>query len=214
MNKVLEIGAYVIACAVALGGGFVGAEMLFAPNNERAESAASVERGAAPADTAEVRNGRFGFSFRYPRAWGDGPRYHASVQESVGRADGVFCYVSVVEKPVAGDATGKPNALRRLMQGFTAQVLERTPIPGATTKVDSFAKATLGEQEARFFVLDAKGGPGATLRQGKLHGYATLRNFGAVFLICVAPDGRYADADVRAAFNVAHRTFRFDQQPH
>ena len=214
MNKVLEIGAYVIASAVALGGGFVGAEMLCGQEEAPGEARASAERTAAPADTAEVRNGRFGFSFSYPRDWGDGPRYHASVQESVGRNDGVFCYVSIFEKPVPSDATGKPTALRRLMKGFTAQVLESTPIPGATTKVDSFANATLGEQEARFFVLDAKGGPGATLRQGKLHGYATLRNFGAVFLICVAPDGRYAEADVRAAFKVAHKTFRFDQQPH
>ncbi len=211
MNRVLEIGAYVIASAVALGGGFVGAEMLFNKDETPAGAEVATERAAAPADTAEIRNGRYGFSFRYPKDWSTGPRYHTSVKESVGRRDGVFCYVSVLEKTFASDATGKPKDLRRLMSGLTADKLEGTPIPGVTTKVDSFGKATLGGQDARGFVLDAKGAVGATLRQGKLYGHATLRSYGAVFLVCVAPEDRHAEADVQAAFRLAHATFRFSE---
>src|SRR5262249_7881891 len=81
MNKVLEIGAYVVASALALGGGFVGAEMLFTSDAE--PGAATAERAAPPPGTAEIRNDRYGFSFRYPQDWGDGPRYHESVMESV-----------------------------------------------------------------------------------------------------------------------------------
>lgn len=213
MNKVFEIGAYVLASAVALGGGFIGAGMLFAPGEERAATPA-VERTAPPADTAEIRNGRYGFLFRYPKDWGSGPRYHSSVKESVGRRDGVFCYVSVMEKEFPSDASGRPKNLSRHMSGLTASKLEGSPIPGATTKVVSFGTATLGGQDARHFVLDAKGAEGASLRQGKLHGYATLRHYGAVFLICVAPEGRYAEADVQAAFRIAHATFKFIDRQH
>jgi hypothetical protein len=209
MNKVLEIGAYVLASAVALGGGFVGAELIFADGNAAGTAAVTTEREAPPAKTAELRSDRYGFAFRYPEDWGQGPRYHPSVRESVGRRDGVFCYVSVFEKPVASGADGTPKDLRRLMNGLTAAQFEKMAVPGAATKVDSFGKATLGGQDARSFVIDAKGAEGAAMRHGKLQGYATLRHFGAVFLICVAPIERHSDADVQAAFRTAHATFKF-----
>ncbi|MBL8663654.1 MAG: hypothetical protein JNM29_12540 [Candidatus Odyssella sp.] len=206
MNKVLEIGAYVLASAVALGGGFVAADALFSSS----EAAAGVEIPAPPPpNTAEIRNARYGFSFRYPQDWGQGPRYHQSVRESVGRRDGVFCYVSVMEKPVASDASGKPQDLRRHMAGLRSEHFERVFVPGAKTKVESLEKTTLGGQEARRFVIDVKAGAGAALRRGKLIGYATLRHFGAVFLVCVAPEGLHEDAGVRKDFATAFATFAF-----
>jgi hypothetical protein len=206
MNKVLEIGAYVIASAVALGGGFVGAEMLFTESDAPTEA---VERAAPPPNTTELRNDHYGFTFRYPSDWGQGPRYHDSVKESVGRRDGVFCYVSTFDKPVPSDETGKPKDLRRHMSGLKPDQFERMFVLGATTKVESFGKATLGGQEARTFVIDVKAGAGASMQQGKLQGYATLRHFGAVFLICVAPENTHAAPDVQAAFRTAFTTFQF-----
>lgn len=207
MNKVLEIGAYVLASAVALGGGFVFAEVMFSSGNASAGVEAAAER--APPNTAEIRNARYGFSFRYPQGWGQGPRYHPSVRESVGRRDGVFCYVSVMEKPVASDANGRPKDLRRHMAGLRPEHFERVMVMGAKTKVETLEKATLGGQEARSFIVDVKAGAGATMRQGKLIGYATLRHFGAIFLICVAPEGLHADAGVRKDFRTAFTTFAF-----
>jgi hypothetical protein len=206
MNKVLEIGAYVVAAAVALGGGFVGADLMFADSS----ASATVETEAAPPpNTVELRNGKYGFAFRHPQQWGQGPRYHPSVRESVGRRGGVFCYVSVMEKPVASDASGKPKDLRRHMNGLKPEVFERAILPGATTRVDRFEKATLGGQDARSFTIDVKAGAGASMRQGKLIGYATLRHFGAIFLICVAPEGLHADPGVQADFRTAFTTFKF-----
>lgn len=208
MARTLEIATYVLASAVALGGGFVGAELLF--TDADASATPAVERAAPPpANTTELRNDRYGFTFRYPQEWGQGPRYHASVRESVGRRDGVFCYVSVLEKAVPSDETGKPKDLRRLMSGLKPEQFERMIVMGATTKVDSFEKATLGGQDARSFVVDVKAGAGASMRQGKLIGYATLRHFGAIFLICVAPQGLHADAGVQKDFRTAFTTFKF-----
>lgn len=206
MNKALEIGAYVLASVVALGGGIVGADLMFSDGS----ASATVEtESTPPPNTAELRNGKYGFSFRYPQEWGQGPRYHPSVRESVGRRDGVFCYVSVMEKPVASDETGKPKDLRRHMSSLKPEHFERMMFAGATTKVDRFEKATLGGQDARSFTIDVKAGAGASMRQGKLIGYATLRHFGAIFLICVAPEGLHADAGVQADFKTAFATFKF-----
>ena len=208
MNKLFEIGAYVLASAVALGGGFVGAEMLFTERDAPAEPAA--QRAAPPADTAEVRNDRFGFSFRHPKDWGAGPRNHPSVQESVGRRDGVFCYVSVLGEKVPSDETGRPKDLRRLMNGLTAAHLEKLPVVFGTVKVETFEKTSLGGQDARGFVIDSKGRAGEL----KLQGFATLRNYGAVFLMCVTPTERFADPEAQAAFRLAYKTFVFEQRPH
>jgi hypothetical protein len=208
MNRVFEIGAYVLASAVALGGGFVGANALF--GGDASEASPAAERAAPPPDSAEVRNGRYGFAFRYPKEWGAGPRNHPSVQESVGRRDGVFCYVSVMGEKIASDETGKPKDLRRLMNGLTTRHLEKLPAAFGTVKAETFEKTMLGGQDARFFIITAKP-QGAEL---KLHGYATLRNYGAVFLMCVSPGDRFAERDVQAAFRLAHQTFTFEQRPH
>jgi hypothetical protein len=210
MNKVLEIGAYVLAAVVALGGGFIGADLMFSDRGApgKAETAAA-RTPPAPANTAEIRNIQYGFTFRYPQEWGQGPRYHASVRESVGRRDGVFCYVSVMEKPVASDDSGKPKDLRRLMAGLKAEHFEKMMVMGATTKVDRLERATLGGQEARSFTIDVKAGAGASMRQGKLIGYATLRHYGAVFLICVAPEDLHTDAGIQKDFRTAFTSFQF-----
>jgi len=80
---------------------------------------------------------------------------------------------------------------------------------GAALKVEKFEKATLGGQEARSFTIDFKAGAGASMRQGKLIGYATLRHYGAIFLGCVAPDGLHADAGVQKDIRTAFTTFQF-----
>jgi hypothetical protein len=207
MNKVLEIGAYVLASAVALGGGFVGADLMFADSGAPAKVEAATER-APPANTAELRSSQYGFSFRYPQEWGQGPRYHPSVRESVGRRDGVFCYVSVLERPLASDASGKPNDLRRHLAEIKPVHFERLML-GATLKVEKLERSTLGGQEARSFTIDVKAGPGASMRQGKLIGFLTLRHYGGVFFACVAPEGLHADASVQANFQTAFTTFKF-----
>lgn len=209
MNRVLEIGAYVIASAVALGGGFVGADALFG-GDDAGDAAAAAERAAPAPDGAEIRNTRYGFAFRFPKDWTAGPRNHPSVQESVGRRDGVFCYVSIMGEYVASDDTGRPKDLRRLMNGLTTKHLEKLPVAFGTVKVETFEKTPLGGQDARAFVIDAKGRAGEL----KLKGHATMRNYGAVFLICVSPTDRFAEPDVQAAFRLAHKTFTFEQRVH
>lgn len=207
MNRVLEIGAYVIASAVALGGGFVGADALF---SDGGDAAAAPERAAPPPEGAEIRNSRYGFAFRYPKDWTAGPRNHPSVQESVGRRDGIFCYVSVLGEKVASHDTGRPKDLRRLMNGLTTKHLEKLPAAFGTVKVESLEKTTLGRQDARAFVIDVKSRGGEL----KMQGYATMRNYGAVFLMCVSPTDRFAEPDVQAAFRLAHKTFTFEQRVH
>jgi hypothetical protein len=210
MKRVFEIGAYVLASAVALGGGFLGADALFGGDGAREATPAAERTATPPPDSAEVRNGRYGFSFRYPKEWGAGPRNHPSVLESVGRRDGVFCYVSVLGEKVASDETGKPKDLRRMMNGLTTKHLEKLPAAFGTVKVDTFEKSTLGGQDARFFVITAN----PQGQELKLRGHATLRNYGAVFLMCVSPGDRFQERDVQAAFRLAHQTFAFEQRPH
>jgi len=208
MARTLEIATYVIASAVALGGGFIGAELMFNGSDAPAKVEAAAERTAPPPNTAELRSDHYGFTFRYPQNWGQGPRYHPSVRESVGRRDGVFCYVSVLEKPLASDASGLPKDLRRLMAEFKPEHFERLML-GATLKVEKFEKATLSGQEARSFTVDVKAPPGASMRQGKLMGYVTVRHYGGVFFACVAPEGLHADAGVQKDFRTAFTTFKF-----
>jgi len=209
MKRVLEIGAYVIASAVALGGGFAGADALFG-GDDAGEAAAATERAATPTEGAEIRNTRYGFTFRYPKDWVAGPRNHPSVQESVGRRDGVFCYVSIFGEKVASDDTGRPKDLRRLMNGLTTKHLEKLPAAFGTVKVESFEKTRLGGQDARAFVIDAKPRGGEL----KMQGYATMRNHGAVFLMCVSPTDRFAGRDVQSAFRLAQKSFTFEQRVH
>ena len=210
MKRVLEIGAYVIASAVALGGGFAGADALFSGDSPGGAVPATERAAPPPPDSAEIRNTRYGFAFRYPKAWNAGPRNHESVRESVGRRDGVFCYVSVLGNAVASDDTGRPKDLRRLMNGLTTAQLEKLPAQFGKVKVEAFERTTLGGQDARGFVIDVK--PfGAEL---KMQGYATMRNYGAVFLMCVSPSDRFAERDVQAAFRMAQQTFTFDQRAH
>ena len=211
MARTMEIATYVIASALALGGGFIGAELMLGGADTPAEAkpVAVVERTAPPPNTAELRSERYGFSFRYPQNWGQGPRYHSSVRESVGRRDGVFCYVSTFDKPVPSDEDGTPNDLRRHMSGLKPSDFEKFAVMGAKMKVESFERATLGGQDARSFTVNVTAGEGASMRQGKLIGYATLRHFGAIFLICVAPDCLHADPGVQADFRAAFTTFKF-----
>lgn len=208
MARTLEIATYVVASAVALGGGFVGAELMFSESEAPAKVEAAAERTAPPPNTTELRNDQYGFTFRYPENWGQGPRNHPSVRESVGRRDGLFCYVSVTEKPVESDESGKPKDLRRHMASLKPEHFERLMI-GAALKVEKFEKATLGGQEARSFTIDFKAGTGASMRQGKLIGYATLRHYGAIFLGCVAPDGLHADGGVQKDIRTAFTSFQF-----
>jgi hypothetical protein len=208
MNKLLEIGAYVLASAVALGGGFVGAELMFNEGDAPAKVESVAERAAPTPNTAELRSDQYGFTFRYPENWGQGPRYHPSVRESVGRRDGVFCYVSVLERPLPSDASGRPNDLRRHLAEIKPEHFERM-MAGATLKVEKLERANLSGQEARSFTIDVKAGPGASMRAGKIIGYVTLRHYGGLFFACVAPDGLHADAGVQTDFQTAFTTFKF-----
>jgi hypothetical protein len=205
--RVVEIATYVIASAVALGGGFVGADMLFG-ERESAVSESAAARTATP-ETAgvEVRNARFGFRFRHPQSWGAGPRNHPSIIESVAGGGGAFCYVTVQEHQIPSDGSGKPRNLARLMDGMTARQLANAAFPGVSTKVESFGAATLGGQDARAFVIGASVPLAGTLR---MQGWATLRNFGALVLLCVAPSGQSPRDEVRDAFRQIHASFRFE----
>jgi hypothetical protein len=71
------------------------------------------------------------------------------------------------------------------------------------------AVVALGGQEARSFTIDVKAGAGASMRQGKLIGYATLRHYGAVFLICVAPEDLPTAAGIQKDFRTAFTSFQF-----
>ena len=208
--RVVEIATYVIASAVGLGGGFVGADMLFGERESAATMPASARTATPPADESagtEVRNGRFSFRFRHPDSWGAGPRNHPSIVESIAGSGGSFCYVTVQEQEIPSDSSGKPRNLARLMDGMTAGQLANAAFPGVATKVQSFGSATLGGQDAREFVIDATVPLAGTLR---MEGWATLRNFGALVLLCVAPADQHARDDIRAAFRLIHTSFRFD----
>jgi hypothetical protein len=204
----VELLTYVLASVVALGGGYIGAEMLLGGDAPQARPAPErTERPAAvPAEGVELRNSRYGFSFRHPEGWRASPVNHPNIVSAVARADGVLCMVSVNERELPSDASGKPEQLSRMLSGFNAShITQAVPAAGAT--VSSFERATLGGQEARSFVLEASAPPFGAL---KIRGHATLRRFGAIVLMCMASDRLLGASDVKAAFQMVHTSFRFD----
>jgi hypothetical protein len=208
MARTLEIATYVVASAVALGGGYIGAELVL--GSETPEAQASPKPGATaavPAEGTEFRNSRYGFSFRHPADWRANDLGHPNVVATVARADGVLCMVSVHEQRLPSDDTGKPQQLGRML-GEVKESHLTMAIPSAVgAKVSSLEKSTLGGQEARSFTLDATVPPLGVL---KVMGHATLRNFGAVVLMCMAPERVSRASDVKKAFKLAHASFRFD----
>ncbi len=208
MNKVLEIGAYVLACAVALGGGFLGAELAFSDAGAAPERAAS-ERPAAsmPTEGVELRNARYGFRFRHPESWQVLPLTHPNIANVVGRSDGVLCMVSVTEQRIPSDSSGKPEQLGRALAEVKPSQLQQA-IPAAVgVQISDFRKAELGGQEARSFVLEATAQQRIAM---KVIGHVTLRNFGAVVLMCLATDRMHRNDDVQKAFQLVHASFRFE----
>jgi hypothetical protein len=209
----VEIATYVLASAIAIGGGYIGAEVIFGgeppqarPAPERGAPDRSTTVAAAPAEGAELRNGRYGFSFRHPQGWQSTPVNQQNVVAAVARPDGVLCMVTVNELRLPSDASGKPEQLSRMLAGFNPSHITQA-VPGAGAKVSAFEKSTLGGQEARRFVLEASLPPLGAL---KISGHATLRGFGAIVLMCMAPERLLGASDVKAAFALVHKSFRFE----
>ncbi len=208
MNKMLEIGAYVLASAVALGGGFVGAELAFSDGEAQPERAAAERPGAnAPTEGVELRNARYGFRFRHPESWQVLPFNYPNVANVVGRADGALCMVTVTEQRIPSDSSGKPEQLGRMLAEVKSSHLQQAIPAAAGAQISSFEKAELGGQEARSFALEA------TIQQRmamKVIGHVTLRSFGAVVLMCLATDSMHRRDDVQKAFQLVHASFRFE----
>jgi hypothetical protein len=205
----VEIATYILASVIALGGGYVGAELVL--GGETPEAQASPKPGAAtaaiPAEGSEFRNARYGFSFRHPEGWRAAEIGHPNVVATVARADGVLCMVSVQERQLPSDGAGKPQQLGRMLGEVKAEHLTQAIPAAAGAKVSSLERGTLGGQEARSFTLDATVRPLVVL---KVMGHATLRNFGAIVLMCMAPERLARASDVKRAFKLAHTSFRFD----
>jgi hypothetical protein len=205
----VEIMTYVLASVIALGGGYIGAELLLGgdapharPAPERGEKPAAI----APSEGVEHRNSRYGFSFRHPEGWRSTQVPQPNVVATVARPDGPLCMVTVNEARLPVDPDRDPQALSRMLAGFNpAHITQAVPAAGA--KVSSFQKSTLGGQEARSFVLEATVPPLGAL---KINGHATLRKFGAVVLMCMAPGRLDGDSDVKSAFKLVQTSFRFD----
>ncbi len=206
MSAAIRFGIIAIAGALGAAGSYLLAtSSLFDAAPERAPSAAT-EISIPPANTDEIHNSTYGFSFHYPREWGTGPFHDRRVRQSVGRRDGVFCYVSIMEHRFAAGESGTPQYLAAEMRSLSTRHLERQ-IKGARIRADRFEKSALGGQEARAFTVDVTGAPEGHL---KMTGQVTLRDYGVVFLGCVAPSDRFNDFDVQDAFKTVQRTFRFD----
>jgi hypothetical protein len=90
------------------------------------------------------------------------------------------------------------------MSELSPRHIEKAPI-AAKISVTSFGRATLGGEDARYFMVDAKAQDGDI----KMHGLVTVRGYGAIFLVCVAPADRFSDPGVQAAFRLAHGSFAF-----
>ena len=208
MTRLFEIGAVVIAGAVALGGDDVAANLLFGGDDAARPEAPAPARSSA---TQSLENGGFRVAFDYPADWGPGPRDHHVVREAVGRADGVGCGVMVIEMPIAADDRGVPRQLKQMLGTFRKEELRIPSQPGAAVSVTEFGVADVGGQEGRRFALTVKAtgaGPAAGAQMA-MAGRATFRDYGMIMLMCVAPDGRHRDRDVRAAFDLVFRSFRF-----
>jgi hypothetical protein len=207
----VEIMTYVLASVIALGGGYIGAELLLGgdapqarPAPERGEKPATA--AATPTEGVEHRNSRYGFSFRHPEGWRSTEVPQPNVVATVARPDGALCMVTVTEARLPVDPDRDPQALSRMLAGVTPAHLTQA-VPAAGAKISSFQKSTLGGQEARSFVLEAAVPP---LGQLKINGHATLRRFGAVVLMCMAPERVAGDSDVKGAFKLVQTSFRFD----
>ena len=200
----------VAIAAVSMTGGFLGADALFGDGVKAAGLAGlsthAVTVPLPPADDGAVRNQRLGFRFQTPPGWASGPRIDASVVASVGRPDGVYCYVSVHARSLSTDPNGRPHNLEALLAALTPAQIAGA-FASVPLKVEAFVKSTWGGQEARNFVILASVPIAGTV---KLEGQATLRRNGAVALICVAPEHRHSDADVRAAFATVRNSFVFE----
>jgi hypothetical protein len=210
MARRSTIISFVVLAAVSTAGGFLGADALFGDGVRAAglvgSSAHAITVPLPPADDGTLRNERLGFRFQTPPGWTAGPRIDTSVVASVGRPDGVYCYVSVHAHSLSSDPNGRPHNLEALLAALTP-----AQIAGAFAsfplKVETFVKSNWGGQEARNFIILASVPIAGTL---KLEGQATLRRNGAVALICVAPERRHGDADVRAAFATVRNSFVFE----
>lgn len=215
MSRASLIGAYFVAGALSIGGGFAVANALTGSDvkdpKRAAEPAAYATEVALPVDPVEepntVRSASYGFRFRHPPDWSAGPRVDASVVASVARHDGVGCYVSVHAQELTADASGRPHNVSALLAALTPGQVAGAAFAGIPTKVESFAKANWLGQEARSFAITAAVPIAGTLR---LEGYATLRRYGAVVLTCSAPDGLHANKDVQDAFSFIRKSFQFD----
>ena len=203
--KALEIGVFAGAAVAALAGAFAAASSFLGGDDAPGAAPPQAQTEAAPANTAQVRNSRYGFRFRYPKDWQPTRAPDPRVVELVQRNDSVACMVSVHEQALPSDVTGKPKNLGRLLAMSSPAQLGTASLPGA--KISSFEKSTLGGQEARFFKVEVAV-PGAGL--GKFEVHATLRSFGAVVLLCLAPDTLARDSDVQDAFKLARTSFSFD----
>jgi len=207
----VEIATYVLASRIALAGGYIGAELLLGGEAPQARPAA--ERGDKPAATAvipaegvEHRNSRYGFSFRHPEDWRSTEVPQPHVAATVARADGALCMVTVNEARLPVDPNRDPETLSRMLAGITPSHLTQA-IPAADAKVSSLQKSALGGQEARSFVVEATVPPLGAL---KINAHATLRSFGAIVLMCMAPERIVGDSDVKSAFALVETSFRFD----
>ncbi len=207
MSAVAKFGLIALAAMLGAGGSYwlaTAPRIAAAPNPASAKAPADAP--AVPADAKETHNPAYGFSFHYPRQWGTGPFNDRNVRESVGRPDGVFCYVSVMEHNLAADETGTPLYLRAQMRSLSMRNLEGH-MRGAKVKAERLETSTLGGQEARSFVLYVAG---TRERDFKVSGRVTLRDYGIVFLGCVAPADRFNDSDLQESFRLVHTSFRFD----
>ncbi|HEY7608504.1 MAG TPA: hypothetical protein VIF14_04660 [Alphaproteobacteria bacterium] len=212
MARPSSIKILVVIAALSMTGGFVGADALFGDGLQGAGlagawSAHTVTVPLPPADDGAIRDTRYGFRFQAPPGWTAGPRNDASVVASVGRADGVYCYVRVLERKLSTEPSGRPHNLEALLAALTPSQVAGA-FSSVPMKVESFATSSWGGQEARNFVISAAVPIAGTL---KLEGQATLRRNGTVVLTCVAPARQHGDADVRAAFAKVRNSFVFEQ---
>lgn len=212
MTRPVEIAACLLAGAVALGGGYVGAEALF--GDDTPEAQATPERATPRGHTAstrgegvELRNTRYGFSFHHPDSWRATSLDQPGVAAAVGRDDDVVRTVSIHEQELPSDSSGKPRQLDRMLAAVRPTDLPKTMPSAIGAKLSGFQKATLGGQEARSFMLEASMPPLGAVR---VLGHATLRNFGAIVLLCAASERLHRTDEVKQAFRLVQSSFRFD----
>lgn len=208
-----------VLCVVAIAFGFLGLPFVYMQivgalmddsGLNSPMSLASVVATKFDGEQSELRNERFGFSFRFPRDWVAGPRYAANVSESVGRSDDAFCYVSIARNRFDSNSNGVPKRLRENMSRLAPTHLQGE-IQGAKITVENFGRSQLGGQDAREFVLKASS---PILGEIALRGHVTQRNYGAIFVVCRAPMHIFPDAGLQSEFEAVLRSFRFDGRAH